>query len=181
MSEYYSFEVIYSNEKNINIEFDTNIKKKKVELTEILKNIKLTPRKETNEYLETIGLPDLKDSATLYNLVKRPEVKLENLTKYIEKEYSNEILEQVEINIKYEGYIKKALEEANKMVDLDNKKIPEDIDYEKIHNLASEAKQKLSQIRPTSIGQALRISGVNPADVSLLMVYIKKEYFYENR
>ena len=67
------------------------------------------------------------------------------------------------------------------MVDLDNKKIPENIDYDKIHNLASEAKQKLKQIRPTSIGQALRISGVNPADISLIMVYIKKEYFYEQR
>ena len=143
--------------------------------------VEVTPKKETNEYLFSIGLSDLKDSATIYNLVKRPEVKLENLTKYIEKEYSNEILEQVEISIKYEGYIKKALDEANKMVDLDNKKIPEDIDYDKIHNLASEAKQKLKQIRPTSIGQALRISGVNPADISLLMVYIKKEYFYEQR
>ena len=158
-----------------------NKKKEIKELTELLKNIKLTPKKETNEYLESIGLPDLKDSATLYNLVKRPEVKLENLIKYIEKEYINEIIEQVEINIKYEGYIKKAIDEANKMVDLDNKKIPEDIDYDKIHNLASEAKQKLKQIMPTSIGQALRISGVNPADISLLMVYIKKEYFYENR
>ena len=158
-----------------------NKKKEIEELTEILKNTKLTPKKETNEFLTKIGLPDLKDSSTLYNLVKRPEVKLENLTKYIEKEYSNEILEQVEINIKYEGYIKKALEEAKKMVDLDNKKIPEDIDYDKIHNLASEAKQKLNQIKPTSIGQALRISGVNPADISLIMVYIKKEYFYEQR
>jgi len=158
-----------------------NKKKQIEELTELLKQIKLTPKKETNEYLYSIGLADLKDSATLYNLVKRPEVKLENLTKYIEKEYSNEIIEQVEINIKYEGYIKKALDEANKMVDLDNKKIPEDIDYDKIHNLASEAKQKLKQIKPTSIGQALRISGVNPADISLLMVYIKKEYFYEQR
>ena len=158
-----------------------NKKKEIEELTEILKNTKLTPKKETNEFLTKIGLPDLKDSSTLYNLVKRPEVKLENLTKYIEKEYSNEILEQVEINIKYEGYIKKALEEAKKMVDLDNKKIPEDIDYNKIHNLASEAKQKLNQIKPTSIGQALRISGVNPADISLIMVYIKKEYFYEQR
>ena len=157
-------------------------KKKEIEqLTENLKNIKLTPKKETNEYLESIGLPDLKNGSSLFNLVKRPEVKLEKLTKYLEKEYSNEILEQVEINIKYEGYIKKALDEANKMVDLDNKKIPEDIDYNKIHNLASEAKQKLNQIRPTSIGQALRISGVNPADISLIMVYIKKEYFYEQR
>ena len=158
-----------------------NKKKEIEELTESLKNIKLTPKKETNEYLESIGLPDLKDGSSLFNLVKRPEVKLEKLTKYLDKKYSNEILEQVEINIKYEGYIKKALEEANKMVDLDNKKIPENIDYDKIHNLASEAKQKLKQIRPTSIGQALRISGVNPADISLIMVYIKKEYFYEQR
>jgi len=158
------------------------LKKKDIEeLTESLKNIKLTPKSETNEYLKTIGLPELKDGISLYNFIKRPEVKLETLTKYIEKEYSSEIIEQVEINIKYEGYIKKAVEEANKMVDLDNKKIPEDIDYDKIHNLASEAKQKLNQIRPTSIGQALRISGVNPADISLIMVYIKKEYFYEQR
>ena len=158
------------------------LKKKEIEeLTESLKNIKLTPKKETNEYLESIGLPILKDGSSLYNLVKRPEVKLEKLTKYLDKEYSNEILEQVEINIKYEGYIKKALEEAQKMVDLDNKKIPEDIDYDKIHNLASEAKQKLKTIKPTSIGQALRISGVNPADISLIMVYIKKEYFYEQK
>ena len=158
-----------------------NKKKEIEELTECLKIIKLTPKKETNEYLESIGLSNLKDSSTLYNLIKRPEVRLENLTKYLEKQYSNEILEQVEINIKYEGYIKKAIEEANKMVDLDSKKIPENLDYDKIHNLASEAKQKLKQIRPTSIGQALRISGVNPADISLIMVYIKKEYFYEQR
>ena len=145
-----------------------------------LKNIKLTPKVETNEYLTSIGLPELKDGISLYNFIKRPEVKLETLTKYIEKEYSNEILEQVEINIKYEGYIKKAVEEANKMVDLDNKKIPADIDYDKIHNLASEAKQKLKSIQPTSIGQALRISGVNPADISILMVYIKKEHYHDN-
>lgn len=151
------------------------------ELTDYLKNNKLTPKKEVNEYLTSLKLPELKDSVTLYNLIKRPEIKIENLTKYIDKDYSDEILEQVEINIKYEGYIKKALDEANKMVDLDNKKIPEDIDYDKIHNLASEAKQKLKQIRPTSIGQAIRISGVNPADISLIMVYIKKEYFYESK
>jgi tRNA uridine 5-carboxymethylaminomethyl modification enzyme len=67
------------------------------------------------------------------------------------------------------------------MVDLDDKKIPEDIDYEKIHNLASEAKQKLKEVRPTSIGQALRISGVNPADVSIIMIYLKKEYHYDRK
>ena len=157
-------------------------KKEKIfELTEYLKNNKLTPKLETNEYLNQIGTPDLKDSITLYNLLKRPEVKIESLTKFLDKEYDLEVLEQVEINIKYEGYIKKAEEEAKKLIDLDSKKIPEDIDYDKIHNLASEAKQKLKQIRPTSIGQALRISGVNPSDISLIMVYIKKEYFYESK
>ena len=157
-------------------------KKKEIEeLTESIKNIKLTPKTKMNDHLQEVGLINLKDSISLYNLIKRPEIKLEKLLNYLNKEYSNEIIEQVEINIKYEGYIKKSLEEANKMVDLDNKKIPDDINYDKIHNLASEAKQKLKQIRPTSIGQALRISGVNPADISLLMVYIKKEYFYEQR
>jgi len=158
-----------------------NKKKEIEELTEYLKINKLTNKVEINEYLEKIGTAKLKDSITLYNLLKRPEVKIEYLTQFLDKEYSSEVLEQIEINIKYEGYIRKAIEEANKMVDLDNKKIPNDIDYDKIHNLASEAKQKLKQIKPTSIGQALRISGVNPADISLIMVYIKKEYFYEQR
>ncbi len=163
--------------------YDKFLKKKKQieELNEYLKSTKLTPKKEINEYLTSIGIPTLKDGITLYNLIKRPEVKIENLIKFIDKTYDLEILEQVEINIKYEGYIAKALSEANKMIDLDNKKIPDDIDYDKIHNLASEAKQKLKQIKPTSIGQAMRISGVNPTDISLIMVYIKKEYFYESK
>ena len=158
------------------------LKQKKIEqLTEMLKNIKLTPKKEDLEFLRNNNSPDIKDSITLYNLLKRPEITILNLKKYIALEFSDEVMEQVEINVKYEGYIKKELEEAKKMLDLDNKKIPDDIDYNKIHNLASEAKQKLNQIRPTSIGQALRISGVNPVDVSLIMVYIKKEYFYESK
>ena len=158
-----------------------NKKKQIQKLTKYLKETKIPPKKEINEYLETLNTPILKDSISLYNLLKRPEIKIESILKYIDKNYDLEILEQVEINIKYEGYIKKAIDEANKMVDLDNKKIPEDIDYDKIHNLASEAKQKLKEIKPTSIGQALRISGVNPADISLIMVYIKKEYFYESK
>ena len=107
-------------------------------------------------------------------------VAIEFLNEYV-GEYPLDVLEQVEINIKYEGYIKKAQCEAQKLVDLDNKKIPVDINYDNIHNLASEAKQKLKQIKPTSIGQAMRISGVNPVDISLLMVYIKKEYFHESK
>lgn len=146
---------------------------------EYLKNHKMVPAEDTNCFLEEIGSSILKDGITLYDLLKRPEIKIEHLENFYELSFDKDVLEQVEIEIKYEGYIKKALHEAEKMIDLDNKKIPDDIDYSRIHNLASEAKQKLNEIRPTSIGQALRISGVNPADISLLMVYIKKEYHYD--
>ena len=175
----YGYQVGLVSEEKYNEFLDK--KKEILELTQYLKNNRLTPKYETNEYLKSIETSNLRDSITLYDLIKRPEINIEFLNKYLDKEYSREILDEVEINIKYEGYIKKAIDEANKMVDLDNKKIPEDIDYDKIHNLASEAKQKLKQVRPTSIGQALRISGVNPADISLIMVYIKKEYFYESK
>ena len=149
------------------------------ELEQYLKNNKLTPK--YNEQLKNIGTTELKDGITLFNLLKRPEVTIENLKKIIDIPFSNEVIEQVEINIKYEGYIKKALEEANKIKDLDNKLIPEDINYDKIHNLASEAKQKLKEIKPTSLGQAMRISGVNPSDISILMIYLKKEYNYDRK
>ena len=136
---------------------------------------------ENSSYLESINTSILKDRISLYELLKRPEVEVKHLSKFIDIDYSEDVIEQVEINTKYEGYISKALKEAEKMIDLDNKEIPEDIDYDKIHNLASEAKQKLKEIRPTSIGQALRISGVNPSDISLIMVYLKKEYLYDSK
>lgn len=159
-----------------------NDKKNKIsELVEILKNNKITPTTDTNEYLVSIGTTPLKDGITLYDLLKRPEINFEHINHFVKIEFDESVKEQVDINIKYAGYIKKANIEASKMVDLDNKKIPEDIDYDKIHNLASEAKQKLKQIRPTSIGQAIRISGVNPADISLIMVYLKKEYLYDSK
>lgn len=158
-----------------------NKKNEIVELEALLRGNKITPTKETNEYLLSIHTAPLKDGITLYDLLKRPEISFEHLEHFIRIEYNEEIKEQLSINTKYAGYIAKANKEAEKMIDLDNKKIPDDIDYDKIHNLASEAKQKLKQIRPTSIGQAIRISGVNPADISLIMVYLKKEYFYESK
>lgn len=153
-----------------------NIKKLKQELIET----KLYPGEESNKFLNMYGSANIQDSITLYNLLKRPEIKLEYLSKYLNK-YDKEVLEQVEIDIKYQGYISKTLKEAEKLNDYENKKIPDDINYDKVKNLASEAKQKLNQIRPTSVGQAMRISGVNPVDISLLMIYLKKEYYYENR
>ena len=144
------------------------------ELEEILKSTRITPKKEINEYIETIPSTPLKDGISLYDFLKRPEVTLENIKHFIELNYTEEELEQVEINAKYEGYIKKANKEAEKMLSLEEKKIPEDINYDNIPNLASEARQKLSEVRPTTIGQASRISGVNPADISILMVYLRR-------
>ena len=154
------------------------LKKEKIkELTELLKTHKTSPKKEVNEFFEKVGSPILKDSITLYDLLKRQDFHMNEIKHFIDFDYGEEVEEEVEINIKYEGYIKKATEEANKMINLKNKKIPEDIDYMKIHNLASEAKQKLSEVRPTSIGQALRISGVNPSDISILMIYLKRKNY----
>ena len=143
-------------------------------LTELLQTTRITPKKEINEYIEKIPSTPLKDGISLYDFLKRPEVTLENIKHFIEINYTNEEQEQVEINDKYEGYIKKANKEASKMLSLEEKNIPEDINYEEVPNLASEARQKLSEVRPTTIGQASRISGVNPADISILMVYLRR-------
>ena len=145
-----------------------------------LKTKKITPTELGNNFLRELNTAEIKDSITLYDLLKRPEVKIDSLQNMFGK-YSKDVLEQVEISVKYEGYIKKALKEAEKFNELDSKKIPSDINYSKIKNLASEARQKLETVRPTSIGQASRISGVNPVDISLIMVYIKKEYFYDRK
>ena len=147
-----------------------NIKK----LTNLLQETRITPKKEINEYIEKIPSTPLKDGISLYEFLKRPEVTFENIKHFIDINYNKEEQQQVEINAKYEGYIKKAKKEAEKMLALEEKKIPENIDYEIIPNLASEARQKLTEIRPTTIGQASRISGVNPADISILMVYLRR-------
>ena len=124
------------------------------------------------EYLKTKKINGIE----AYTYIRRPENTLFNIKEYLDKEYSNEVIEQVEIIIKYEGYIKKINKEAERMLKLEYKHIPDDIDYDKIVNIASEARQKLKQVRPTSLGQAMRISGVNPSDISILSVYMKR-YF----
>ena len=150
-------------------------------LTELLKDTKLTTK--DNSFLERFNSALIKDGVSLYDILKRPEITIQSLIEYnyIPGKYNSDIIEQVELNIKYEGYIAKELKEAQKLINLENKKIPDDIDYYKVTNLASEAKQKLSEVRPTSIGQAIRISGVNPADISILSVYLKKEYGNESK
>ena len=139
-----------------------------------LKSIKLTPKEEVNRYLESLGSATLYDSITLYDLLKRPEISYENIRQYIDEDFSLEVIEQAVINIKYDGYIAKANKEALKMLEYEKIKISEDLDYSLVPNLAKEAIQKLNEIKPVSVGQAIRISGVNPADISMLLLYLRR-------
>ena len=145
-------------------------------LTKQLKEIRITPKKDVLEYLDSLGTTPLKEGISLYELLKRPEIKINDLKEYINLDYDKEVLEEIEIECKYEGYIKKATKEAEKMLSLEEKQIPKDIDYNKVSNLASEAREKLIKVMPTTLGQASRISGVNPADISILMVYLRRKY-----
>ena len=143
---------------------------------ERLSEIKITPKGNTNEYLATIPSSPLKDGITALELLKRPEITYEHIHNLIEEKnesISAEAIEQLEIQVKYEGYINKALQQVEKVQKVEEKKIPDHIDYDDVPNLAIEAKQKLKDIRPLTIGQASRISRVNPADISILMVYIE--------
>ena len=111
-------------------------------------------------------------------LARRPGVSLGKLVKLlggeIDKKYKEEIINQVEINTKYESYIEKEREVVQKIQKLENSKIPVRFDYKKVNSLSSEGKEKLIKIKPTSIGQASRISGVSPSDISILMIHLKK-------
>jgi len=146
------------------------------DLTKLLKETFINDNEDTNSYLESIGSSKITGGISLYNLLKRPEINMKDIKHFIDVPYSDEVFIEVVIAAKYKGYIDKELKDAEKMVKLENKKIPEDIDYEDIENIASEAREKLEKVRPTSLGQASRISGVNPADISVLMVYLKRKY-----
>ena len=135
---------------------------------------KIKEIKEIEEDIKNITFPE--EKCNLLDYLKRPEVKISDYTDKLSKKYTKEALEQVEINQKYEGYITKAKKEAEKMIRLGKKRIPEDIDYEKVDNLATEARQKLKKVRPRTIDQVTRISGVNPSDIAILMVYLKRFY-----
>ncbi|KMP27652.1 tRNA uridine-5-carboxymethylaminomethyl(34) synthesis enzyme MnmG [Bacillus wiedmannii] len=154
----------------------TNKKLKIEQEKERLSSIIIKPRPEVQELIRSIGGSELKDGIRASDLLRRPEMTYEHIHLLVpsEVELSDEITEQVEIQIKYEGYIEKSLQQVERMKKMENKKIPVDIDYDAISSLASEARQKLKDVRPLSMGQASRISGVNPADVSILLVYIEQ-------
>lgn len=133
------------------------------------------PSDEVQQKLEAIGSSPLKEAIRAYDLLKRPEMTYAHVEEIIgSSDLPRDVKEQVEIQIKYEGYIKKANEQVERMRKMEDKKIPENIDYDAITGLASEAKEKLKKIQPISIGQASRISGVNPSDISILLVYIEQ-------
>ncbi|HLR79569.1 MAG TPA: tRNA uridine-5-carboxymethylaminomethyl(34) synthesis enzyme MnmG [Bacillota bacterium] len=136
----------------------------------------IKPTEAVQQMLKQAKATPLKDAVRAYNLLKRPEISYEMLEKVIETDpsLSLEVKEQVEIQIKYEGYIKKAREQVERMLKMEDKKIPQNIDYDAISGLASEAKEKLKKVRPLSVGQASRIAGVNPADISILVVYLEQ-------
>ena len=144
------------------------------ELKQYLKEAKVLKSSGINEYLESIGYPNQDASFNAYELIRRPNVELAKVLDYMNVDYDLEIAKQVEIEVKYEGYIEKAKREAQRMLKMDNIKLPDDIDYLHFDNLALEARQKLDKIRPHSLGQASRISGINPSDIQVLAIYLKQ-------
>ncbi|KHD85001.1 tRNA uridine-5-carboxymethylaminomethyl(34) synthesis enzyme MnmG [Bacillus ginsengihumi] len=141
-----------------------------------LRSIIIKPNEQTQTLIREAGGSELKDGIRAADLLKRPEMNYQHIKMLVpsEEELSKEIEEQVEIQVKYEGYIAKSLQQVERMKKLEDKKIPDDIDYDAINGLATEARQKLNKVRPISIAQASRISGVNPADISILLVYIEQ-------
>ena len=144
-------------------------------LISALKLIKINPKQDFNNYLLETGKAVINLTVSAYDFVKRPDITFEDVEKYTQEmlDYSEEVKDQALIEIKYEGYIAKAYREANKLKSMENRKIPEDIDYSKINNIAKEAIEKLDKVRPTTLAQASRISGVNPVDIEMILVYLE--------
>lgn len=150
-------------------------KKKKIEeITIFLKENRMKPSAESDAFLDSNNSSRLNSGISLFDLLKRPEIKIRDLFTLYNIEADDEIIDEIETNIKYEGYIKKEAREIEKMLALEKKQIPVNFDYQKVPNLASEARQKLDEVRPENLGQALRISGVNPADINILSFYLKR-------
>lgn len=144
---------------------------------ERVKSVTIAPSSELNELLVSRETSPMKTGTRLVELIRRPQLKYEDLAPYdkTRPELPDDICEEVEIEVKYEGYIKRQQAQINEMRRLEGKKLPENIDYTKITNLRLEAQEKLNKVRPESIGQASRIDGVSPADISVLLIYLEKE------
>jgi len=160
--------------------YKSYLKRKKAIEDELerIKNLQITNKKEINEFLLSINSAELKKPVSLYELIKRPELDY-FLVEPLDNErpaLRSDIREQVNIIAKYEGYIEKQLDQVEQFKKFEKKLLPGDIDYDNVYGLRTEARQKLKQILPISIGQASRISGVSPADISVLLIYLEQGY-----
>ncbi|MCR4633164.1 MAG: tRNA uridine-5-carboxymethylaminomethyl(34) synthesis enzyme MnmG [Erysipelotrichaceae bacterium] len=144
------------------------------QMKEMLKQTRIEKESGINDYLEGLGFEHETGSHNAYELLKRPGVQLHEILKIAGIEHDEAIAAQVEIEVKYEGYINKARKEAERMLKMDAIKLDENIDYLHVDNLALEARAKLDKIRPSSLGQASRISGINPSDIQVLAIYLKQ-------
>lgn len=144
---------------------------------ERLDTIHFSPKSEINDLLEEKGSTRLKEGVTARAILQRPELVYEDLLPYIEHvDLTEEEMRRVTILIKYKGYIEKTLRQVEKVKNMEEKQIPADLDYDDVLNLSLEARQKLRKVRPVTIGQATRISGINPADISVLLIHLKTQY-----
>lgn len=144
---------------------------------ERLDTIHFSPKSEINDLLEEKGSTRLKEGVTARAILQRPELVYEDLLPYIEHvDLTEEEMRRVTILIKYKGYIEKTLRQVEKVKNMEEKQIPADLDYNDVLNLSLEARQKLKKVRPVTIGQATRISGINPADISVLLIHLKTQY-----
>ncbi len=141
---------------------------------ELLKNSKLAISEEVSQYLMSKGYEDSKGSINCYELVKRPNVESKVILAYLGEDVNEKIARQLDIEIKYEGYIAKARREATNLIRIEKQELPADLDYNDMEHLSLEAKQKLNAVKPLTIGQASRISGVNPADIITIQIYLKQ-------
>lgn len=147
-------------------------------LTNLLKSRFIKPGKETSRLFYEIGTSDIESPVRLYDLLKRPEIKILELLNCFQLDdvnFSSEVLQQVEINIKYEGYIIKQIEENKKYSSIDKISLPSGIDYHNVSGLTFSAQEKLNYFKPETLGQASRIAGVSPADISILMINLKSK------
>lgn len=140
---------------------------------DMLIQTRFTPKSEIQTYLRELGFEPLKEGVSALDLIKRPGVSIQSLHPYLPKQFDEEVEKRLEIEIKYEGYIAKAKRDAAHLRQMEQRTLPKDLNYEAIPHLSLEAKQKLDQIKPKTMGQASRISGVNPADIAVLAVYLE--------
>ncbi len=146
-------------------------------IMDFMKKTKITPTEDVIKKLKKLGSTDLNKPVSLNKILRRPEIKFQDLKLFVDDfpEYTPEVAEQISIQVKYKGYIDRQLSQIKQFKKMEDKKIPENIKYDELENLRTEAREKLKRVNPDSLGQASRISGVSPADISVLMIYLEKE------